>query len=784
MHVDSLPPDIQRKLDTDSGQYIASLTGSRWTSQQLPENLANLLEKFRIPSTIPEAIVRHVQDFPGDAKTILADSYDAMKSFIDTGYLVNSEKLALVERVNHLKPGDKYKHLTVVRPLKTTNDTEVYELASNEGMRFALKVTLKESDFTHVWDSKKEVEILRFLTSKGVDFVPKVLDFSSEKNISFTLLSWVNGIEFGRLSEYDELSFPERAQIVEKSLECMSRIHNLGVLHGDINPGNFLVDDSLNVSILDFGAASAEFAPQRGNRVGVFDHYEPEYACAVKTSGTGVESTSLGEQYSMATLAFLVITGRHYLNLSLEREKALVQIVGEAPRRLSEFEIHWPMVEDCLNKALEKDPSDRFSSMKDFCNAFAVSARQKQSKTLPKPFARTETEHSSWTQNEKLSDSGVEGTTDLSSDILENDSCFAGLSMMNGAAGAAYISLQCAVANRSAKMLSGSNFWISKMSEDWPMKSEPATATKVPEDIWDLSLFHGRAGHSFVRTIHAYCWSNFSLALDELNEFEAYATSFLDNMSQPRDQRNIWTLDTYNGGPGILLGAAFLKSLLGPILLEQGDVSFDHFDAVAERILNDLTDTEDKILYLGFAHGRAGILFSLLRWYEVKGTGVPRSLVAMLDKHITLSETFEDMAYWPITTDPDEDRFWSGLCNGASGHLLLYSLAYSMLGSDDYFSVAEKSANFVLKNGGQSGISLCCGMVGEAFALMHWARRSNSRSWQLRSENLIRRSILDRHEFSNDLGLLNGLGGVALASSGIQNPSGPIFPILEDWRTN
>lgn len=44
-------------------------------------------------------------------------------------------------------------------------------------------------------------------------------------------------------------------EIKEKACSLLSRMHALGILHGDAHPGNFVCDDS-QVKVIDFGASS------------------------------------------------------------------------------------------------------------------------------------------------------------------------------------------------------------------------------------------------------------------------------------------------------------------------------------------------------------------------------------------------------------------------------------------------------------------------------------------------------------------------------------------------
>jgi serine/threonine-protein kinase len=120
-------------------------------------------------------------------------------------------------------------------------------------------------------------------------------------------------------------------------------------------------------------------APQRA---GVAFYFEPELAIALRNGSETPMPSERGEQYAVAAMLWSLVAGEHYLDFSLERAELLRQIIEDGPRPMRR---PWAPLEDVLRVALEKDPSRRYPTMRDFANAIAdltIPRARKQSHDL------------------------------------------------------------------------------------------------------------------------------------------------------------------------------------------------------------------------------------------------------------------------------------------------------------------------------------------------------------------------------------------------------------------
>lgn len=126
--------------------------------------------------------------------------------------------------------------------------------------REMLEMTRQELDFT-----KEEDNLRKFSAHAHGDRIrfPRLIEGLSTKRVLVT--SWVQG---QRLREYLDAHFDESRDILTALLDSyIQQITNFGVFHADPHPGNFIIDEEGNITILDFGALG-ELTPQEALNYG------------------------------------------------------------------------------------------------------------------------------------------------------------------------------------------------------------------------------------------------------------------------------------------------------------------------------------------------------------------------------------------------------------------------------------------------------------------------------------------------------------------------------------
>ncbi len=175
-----------------------------------------------------------------------------------------------------------------------------------------------------------------------------------------------------RLSRNGPLSLFDTATILRHTCSALSKAHAGGLVHRDIKPGNIFLTDldgNIFVKVLDFGVAKRFDKPDlcltlAGSIVGTPFYMSPEQAL-----GSGpVDYRS--DLWSMGVVAYRCVTGKlpfdadTYARVFIAIERGIFKLPSEVRAGLPRA------VDDWFVRALNQDPSERFSTAKEMSDAF------------------------------------------------------------------------------------------------------------------------------------------------------------------------------------------------------------------------------------------------------------------------------------------------------------------------------------------------------------------------------------------------------------------------------
>jgi hypothetical protein len=158
-------------------------------------------------------------------------------------------------------------------------------------------------------------------------------------------------------------------------LDAYGQLHGKAVLHGDIHPGNCLVRDDGRIVILDFGSARLIDRGAMATdpaRAGIPQFHDPLMAGALLAGQLPPAATAASEQYEIAVLAYLLLTGLHPVEVPAERDEMLRRIVERPPLPFAARGIAaWSDVEAVVGRGLAKQPGQRYPDVASLARAFA-----------------------------------------------------------------------------------------------------------------------------------------------------------------------------------------------------------------------------------------------------------------------------------------------------------------------------------------------------------------------------------------------------------------------------
>jgi serine/threonine-protein kinase len=163
---------------------------------------------------------------------------------------------------------------------------------------------------------------------------------------------------------------PGRAlEWLEQTGAALDAAHREGVVHRDVKPANLLLDRHDNVHVADFGIASAaglDSLTQTGTVLGTASYLSPEQA-------KGERTTPSSDLYSLAVVAFELLTGRRPFVAGSVAAEAAAHVTGPVPSvRDANPQLPYEL-DPVFARALAKSPSDRFGTAAELVAALRAS---------------------------------------------------------------------------------------------------------------------------------------------------------------------------------------------------------------------------------------------------------------------------------------------------------------------------------------------------------------------------------------------------------------------------
>lgn len=192
------------------------------------------------------------------------------------------------------------------------------------------------------------------------------IDVTSEGQ-TFIAMAYYEGETLKQKIRAGTLAIGQLVEIVNQVASALDKAHEEGIVHRDVKPANVLITPNGTVKLLDFGLAKqlapgGEYLTQSGFAMGTPTYMSPEQAM-----GEPVDANS--DQWSLATIVYEALAGRPPFH-GQSKMAVLFSIINREPDPLSKLRQDLPMeIEEVLRRALEKDPHDRYESIRDFADA-------------------------------------------------------------------------------------------------------------------------------------------------------------------------------------------------------------------------------------------------------------------------------------------------------------------------------------------------------------------------------------------------------------------------------
>ncbi len=755
--VAELPEELRRRLDPSEGDWAITHPKARTPSRLLDAASAELLSELKSPRTIVDAVIRYSHARDLDPEATLVEAYPLLERLLAAGFLVPEGSDEVGGIASSLKPGDRVAGFEVLEAVQVLEDTELH-LARGENGAVALKIERPAAQGKSREAFEREAAVLERLSE---EIAPRLLARGEIEGRHWLAVEWLSGVD-GATAAGELRRRGDRAGLLalcRAVLAAYARLHEQGVIHADVHPRNVLVGSAGEIHLIDFGLSLAADLPGDPGRGGVAFYFEPEYAVAMRAGEAPPAASVLGEQYALAALLYQWIAGAPTHDFKLARDEMLRQIAEEPPLPFALRETEpWPAVEAILARALAKTPGERFPSVADLAAAL---------ETVEPPSRRPPGQPAAEALLERVLEKvGMEGA--LFRDGLPEPPR---ASVNYGAAGIACALHRVALAREDSALLSLADLWAAKAARETGDEAFYRPDSRLtPEILGPVSPYHTATGIHAVRAMIAHALGDPGSQREALNAFLAAAQAPCPNP------------DLTLGRSGLLLAAALLLETPGEPPAELRTLG-DGLLAGLWKEIDELPPVADCVERpnLGVAHGWAGYLYATLRWCRATGAAIPAGVPARLAELADRAHPSGRGLRWRWYAESGADAgTMAGWCNGSAGFVYLWALAHRTLGDPRYRELAEGAAWNAWEAPDAHG-TLCCGLAGRAYALLHLWKHGGGDPWLTRARDLATQAAqtIERTAEAPD-SLYKGAIGAAVLAADLARPESGVFPFFED----
>jgi serine/threonine-protein kinase len=199
-----------------------------------------------------------------------------------------------------------------------------------------------------------------------------IYEIAEWQGIVFIAMEYIEGTDLRRRFRNGPPEVNEAMQVMLEISGALGAAHDMGIVHLDLKPENVLVRTAGGIKIVDFGCARF-LEPQeppgraleeggRGLKARISSVLgTPLYMAPEQIRGAGLDCRA--DIYSFGVLAYELLTGAPPF-AGNDTFSLIHSILTETPRAPSSLNRSVPLSLDrTILKALEKDPTERFSSM-------------------------------------------------------------------------------------------------------------------------------------------------------------------------------------------------------------------------------------------------------------------------------------------------------------------------------------------------------------------------------------------------------------------------------------
>jgi serine/threonine protein kinase len=756
---------LRKRLPTENGSHVLSRPGSRNGSMVLDEQGAKLVKLLSEGMLLTDALRRLAVESALSPEVVAREAYPLIKALMGKQYLKKKEQAgkaqSSVSAGPRFKPREVFHGHTIVRSVQLLEDTEIYMIRLKQGGTAALKV-LRKNQPSVLEAFRRESLILQRLTG-GV--TPTLIDAQLEGELKFLIMEWIPGTQshlwacrVGNLLPRER--YTETLHMCKEIVRAYIQLHQQGLLHSDIYPKNVLICPDGKARIIDFGYSfhdevDAIVGLSRRNCNTYYKSPDLAHVELSSAKSTTSRASISSDIYSIGALLYFLVTGATYVDFSLQDALVYRQICEASPIPFAQRGVHgFDALERIILRMLKKEESERYTSLDECLQDLQQVQKSAMIPSLSSP-------------RPSLNDAPLLRSF---ATITEPTPFVAPSASVNfGGAGVAYALLRSSHALDDRSLVQAADIWASYARTWMENGADGALCPQLgitEQAVGPYASLHRMEGVALVEALVAHS------QLDSLS-LRRSCLPFLTGVHK-KDA----PLEFVSGKAGLLNTIQQLSFLVeeNQQLIQIGrELAND----MGEQISSFSALEQSPVSYLGFAHGWAGIVYTLLAWGRAYDNELVTRMVPILHELAGHARPSRLGSHWPYRFDqPAEAGDMASWCNGTAGFILLWTEAYLATKDSQWLTLAQDAARHCITYL-ETLNSVCCGLAGRAYALAILGSVSGQAEWFDAADQLLRRRTSGTPDVAgHSHSLFKGVLGHELARLEVSKRDRVSFPTL------
>lgn len=255
----------------------------------------------------------------------------------------------------------------LVRRLGSGGGGDVF-LAFREGSDRPLALKILRHPLGQSVQARRAWRELDMLERLRLECVPRLIDHGTDDGRVYIATEFVDGLPLIEFCRKHELKRDARVDLLASIADAVHSLHEFGVIHRDVKPGNILIDDRGLPVLIDLGIATLlsrsemDTLTLEGAPIGSLAFMSPEQA-----KGARDAISTRSDVYGLGATAYVVLTGHTPHDVDTALHEAIRRVSSDHPRNPRELDPTLPAPLACvLTKSVSYNPKDRYASAAEF----------------------------------------------------------------------------------------------------------------------------------------------------------------------------------------------------------------------------------------------------------------------------------------------------------------------------------------------------------------------------------------------------------------------------------